>query len=189
MKNEEFQRHFEKVAIAQRRLNIVMHGEFIDGERLLNEPDYLETEFKGIVLSLLNHVEIRGKAVGVQRKVEPPKPRTAIETEEQLVSNLLPIKKYPGTIFVSPTTIRNAREAYQKLGRKIKELPFLPKNKKLYAFDDLRSSLSPFQSIISRDEVVEEKVDYNYFKLFRAIIGYFRRRGMLYSEADQEVFW
>lgn len=50
----EFQREFEKVAISQRRLNFAMHGNLIDGEKVLNEPEYLETELKRIVLVLVN---------------------------------------------------------------------------------------------------------------------------------------
>ena len=44
--NDEFQRQFEKVAISQRRLNFAVHGSFIDGDRILNEHEYLETELK-----------------------------------------------------------------------------------------------------------------------------------------------
>ena len=156
--NEEFQRQFEKVAISQRRLNFAMHGSFIDGERILNEPDYLETELKRIVLVLLGQVKIRGKAVGAHVEFEPPEPPTASEVEEELLSNLFPVKKYPTTIFVSPTNIRSTREAYKELGLKIKELPFLPKNKKLYTFDDLKQPSSPFLPIISRKQITEEKV-------------------------------
>jgi len=156
--NEEFQRQFEKIAISQRRLNFAMHGSFIDGERILNEPDYLEIELKRIVLGLLSQVKIRGKAVGAPVEFEPPEPTTASEVEEQLLSNLFPVKKYPTTIFVSPTNIGSAKEAYKELGLKIKELPFLPKNKKLYTFDDLKQPSSPFLPIIATKQITEEKV-------------------------------
>ena len=156
--NEEFQRQFEKVAISQRRLSFAMHGSFIDGEKILNEPDYLETEFKRIVLRLLNQVKIRGKLVGTQVEFEPPKPHTAYEMKEELLPNLFQVKKYPTTIFTSPTNIKSAREAYEKLGHKIRELPFFPKNKKLYTFDDLNRSSSPFLPVISQDQIAEEKV-------------------------------
>ena len=156
--NEEFQRQFEKVAISQRRLNFAMHGSFVDGEKILNESDYLETELRKIVLRLLNQVKIRGKVVGAQVGFEPPKPRTACKIEEELLSNLFLVKRYPTTIFTSPTSIRYAGEAHEKLGLKVKEIPFFPKNKKLYTFDDLEDSSSPFLSIISQDQIAEEKV-------------------------------
>jgi hypothetical protein len=154
----EFQREFEKVAIAQRRLNFAMHGNFIDGERILKEPEYLNTEFKDIVLRLLNQVNVRGKAVGIQVELNPPKVDSANEVEEQLLSNLFPVKKYPEKIFASPTNIRYSREVYEKLGHRIKDIPFLSKDKKIYTFDNLRVSSSPFLSIISKDRVTEENV-------------------------------
>lgn len=154
----EFQREFEKVAISQRRLNFAMHGNLIDGEKILNEPEYLETELKRIVLVLVNQVKTRGKAVGTQVEFEPPEPRIASEIEEELLSNLFPVKKHPVTIFASPTDIGSAKEVYEKLGRKIKGLPFLPKNKKLHTFDDLKDSSSPFLPIVSQNQVTEEKV-------------------------------
>ena len=156
--NKEFQRQFEKVAISQRRLNFAMHGSLIDGEKILNEPNYLESELRKIVLRLLNQVRTRGKVVGAQVEFEPPKPRTAYKMKEELFSNLFPVKRYPATIFVSPTSIRYAGEAHEKLGLKIKEISFFVKNKKLYTFDDLKHSSSPFLSIISQDQIAEEKV-------------------------------
>jgi hypothetical protein len=156
--NDEFQRQFEKVAISQRRLNFAMHGSFIDGDRILNEHDYLETELKKIVLRLINQVKVRGRVVGAQAGFEPPEPHTACKKEEKLLSNLFPVKRYPTTIFTGPTSIRYAREAYEKLGLRIKDIPFFPKNKKLYTFDDLKHSSSPFSSIVSQDQAVEEKV-------------------------------
>lgn len=158
MTNEEFQRQFEKVAISQRRLSIAMHGSIIDGERILNDLNYLDDEFKKIVLRLLNQVEIRGKAIGAQLELEPPKPTLITEIKEELLSNLFLVKKYPETIFASPTNIKYHREVYEKLGPKVKEIPFLPKNRKLYTFDNLKSPISSFLPIISRDEVIEEKV-------------------------------
>jgi len=156
--NEEFQRQFEKVAISQRRLNFAMHGSFIDGEKILNEPDYLETELKKIVLRLLNQVKIRGRVVGTQMGFEPPEPHTVRKVEEKLSSNLFPVKRYPTAIFMGSTSIRYAREAYEKLGFKIKEISFFLKNKKLYTFDDLRLSSSPFLSVISQGKIAEEKI-------------------------------
>ena len=156
LSNEKYQREFEKVAISQRRLNFAMYGDFIDGERMLNEPDYLETEIKGVVLGLLKHVQTRGKVMRSRVQFEPPKPSSADEIGEHLLSNLFPVKKYPSTIFVSPTSVRYVREVYEKLGREIEKHPFLLKSKKLYTFDDLRKSSSPFLPIISKDEIARE---------------------------------
>ena len=156
--NDEFKRQFEKVAISQRRLNFGMHGSFIDGQRILDEPDYLETELKKIVLRLLSQVKTRGKVRGVQVRFEPPEPRTVYKTEEKLFSNLFPVQRYPRIIFTSPTTIRYDREVHERFGLKIKGAPFFSKNRKLYTFDDLKHTSSPFLPIISQDQIDEEKV-------------------------------
>lgn len=156
--NDKYLREFEKVAISQRRLNFAMYGDFIDGEKIINEPEYLETKIKSIVLDLLKYVQTHGKAVGARVQFEPPEPSSASEIEEYLLSNLFPVKKYPSTIFVSPTGARYVREVYEKLGREIENYPFMLKSKKLYVFDDLRKSSSPFLPIISKGEIAEENV-------------------------------
>jgi hypothetical protein len=156
--NEEFQRQFEKIAISQRRLNFAMHGSLIDGGRILNEPNYVDKDFKAVVLRLLNQVMIRGKAVGTQVEMEPPKLCSVNEMKEQLLANLFLVKKHPEIIFESLSKVKYAREVYETLGDKIKTIPFLLKNAKLYTFDDLESSDSPFLAIVSREKITEEKV-------------------------------
>lgn len=156
--NEKFQRQFEKVAISQRRLHFAMHGSFIDGERILNESNYLETKIRRIILSLLSQVKMRGKAIGAQADFEPPEPHVANKIEEKILSNLFPVRRYPTTIFASPTNTRFVRETYEKLRSKTNGLPFLLKNRRLYTFDDLKHPSSPFLPFISHDQVTEEKV-------------------------------
>lgn len=158
LERDEFQRVFEKVAISQRRLNIAMHGNLIDGEKILTESDFINTEFKPIVLSLINKVKVRGKLIGAQTELEPPKPTSVDEIEESLLSNLFPVKNYPETIFVSPTAVKTDGEVFKKLGDKIQEIPFMIKNKTLYTFDNLKVSSSPFFPIILENDVNEEKV-------------------------------
>lgn len=195
LSNDKYRRAFEKVAISQRRLNFAMYGEFIDGEKIINNPNFLETEFKSIILDLLKSVQIRGKAVGTRAKFEPPKPTSADEIEEQLSSNLFPVKKYPSTIFVSPTSFTSALAIYRKCGGKIRPYPFLPKRKKLYTFNDLRETPSPFSEIISKDEITLERVsdwmrdesrksDLMYL-LNLSLEKYCRRRGMDYIKKYQ----
>lgn len=157
MNKEEFQRQFEKVAIAQRRLNIAMHGSLIDGEKILNDEKYVETDFKNIVFSLVSHVATRGKTAVTQAVLEPPKPNLPAEIGEKLLANLFHITKYPATIFSSPALVEKPREVYQKLGNQIRGIPFRLKNKKLYTFEDLRGS-SPFSSVINQSVIAEEKV-------------------------------
>jgi len=194
LRNDKYRREFEKVAISQRRLNFAMHGEFIDGEKII-DPDFLETEFKSIVLDLLKRVQMRGKVVGTRARFEPPKPASVDEIEEQLSSNLFPVKKYPSTIFASPTNFTSAIAIYRECGDRIKPYPFLPKRKKLYTFNDLRKTSTPFSRIISENEITMEKVsdwmqDDNkrndlMYLLNLSLERYCRRRGMDYIKKYQ----
>lgn len=158
IENADFQRRFEKVAISQRRINFAMHGSLINGEKVITDVKYVNTEFKNIVLGLVNQVSTRGKVLGPQANLEPPKPNSAVEVTEQLLSNLFPVRKHPATIFSSPTALTSRREVCQRLGNSIRGIPFLPKNRNLYTFDNLRDVSSPFAAIIRSDNVAEEKI-------------------------------
>ncbi|MGD0027371.1 MAG: hypothetical protein ABSC91_00340 [Candidatus Bathyarchaeia archaeon] len=48
--NEKCQREFEKVAISQRKLGLAMHGDLIDGNRIVDDQNFLETDFKNTVI-------------------------------------------------------------------------------------------------------------------------------------------
>jgi hypothetical protein len=55
--NTKCQREFEKIAVSQRRLGFAVHGDLIDGTKIIGNDKYLETEFKHILLDLLDHVQ------------------------------------------------------------------------------------------------------------------------------------
>jgi hypothetical protein len=154
--NEKYQRIFQKVVISQRRLGFAVHGELIDGRRVLEEPAYLDTEIKDIVLDLLKTVEKQGKVIGKASELHPPQPRSADRLEEKLFSNLFPICEYPSVIFSSETHLRKDAEVFQTLGDEVEDHPFLLKNRRIYVFDDLRNPSSLFSSVISKDEIIEE---------------------------------
>ena len=156
--NEKYQRAFEKVAISQRRLGFAMHGDFIDGTKIIENPDFLENEFRAIISHLLSDVEKYGKAVSKPTQIQPPEPPSVDKVEEKLLSNLFPVKKYPSSVFVSPTQLRTGTEVFRKLGSVVSDYPFLPKNRNLYTFCDLRKPSSPFLPIISEDKIAEERV-------------------------------
>ena len=92
--NESYAREFSKVVIAQRRIGYHVHGEMIDGSRILHDPSYVDTELKSKVLSLI------GSAKGAPARLKAER-ATAMKTvaekvvadkiEEQLLSNLFPV--------------------------------------------------------------------------------------------------
>lgn len=195
--NEKCQREFEKVAISQRKLGFAMHGELVDGNRIISNNSYLENEFKAVVLELINHVQKHGKVVGKQVEFKLPEPKSVDKIEEHLLSNLFIVTKFPPTIFSSPTEIRRVRDVYAKLGADVADYPFLPKNKRIYVFDNLRDPSSVFAPIIQKNYILEEQtLDWlsddvkknDLIYLFNiALEKYCRKRGMYYDK-DHDRF-
>lgn len=53
--NEEYRREFDKIVISEREKGVRMHGELINGKRIIEDTEFLETEFKEIVLGLIEN--------------------------------------------------------------------------------------------------------------------------------------
>jgi hypothetical protein len=152
--DEDYQREFSKVAISERRKGIAMHGELINGAKILSDTKYLDVEFKDIILSLIEQVQLEGQAV--RKEIIPPEIPRPDKQQELLVANLFPVTKYPSIIYTAPTDIRTEQEVFKHLGDEIAAYPFILKNKRLYTFQNLKSSSSPFKPIISSSEILEE---------------------------------
>lgn len=189
--NEKLQREFQKVAISQRKLGIAMHGELIDGNRIIGNDSYLENEFKVVILELLTHFQTHGKVGGKQLESELAEPRTEDKVEEHLLSNLFTVTKFPSAIFSSPTDTRRVRDVFTKLGPDVSDHPFLLKNKRIYTFDNLGDTSSVFASIIDRNYILEERTSdwlnddakkNDVIYLFNlALEKYCKKRGMHYD--------
>jgi GTPase SAR1 family protein len=61
MSKAKCQREFEKVVLAQRKQGCSIHGDFIDGRKILEDPEFMETEFRKIVADMLDHARKRRK--------------------------------------------------------------------------------------------------------------------------------
>lgn len=157
LENDKYQRTFEKVVISQRRLGFAMHGEMINGKKVIEDPAYLDVEVKGIVLDLLKTVKSQGKVIGKAFEFQPPQPRSPDVREERLFSNLFSVVEYPSVIYSGNTWIRKDAEIFRTLGNRVEDHPFLLKNKRIYVFDNLRKPSSLFSKVISRDEITEEE--------------------------------
>lgn len=195
--NEKCLRIFEKTAIAQRRFGVSMHGELVDGERVLSDRSYVEKDLKETVLELIARTQKYGKVIGKTVDIQLVEPKAVEKKEEDLVSNLFPVISLPSPLYSSPTYLRRVNEVYQKLGPNVENHPFLPKNKRLYTFDDLTSQSCIFAPIIDRTDVVEE----NIFDLLKnedsrndiiyllnlALIKYCKKRNMRYDQ-DHDRF-
>lgn len=53
LKKPNLVREFSKVSIAERKSGVAMHGEMINGEKILEDSTYLETDFKEILFNLI----------------------------------------------------------------------------------------------------------------------------------------
>jgi hypothetical protein len=134
-----------------------MHGEMINGKKVIEDPAYLDIEVKGIVLDLLETVKSQGKVVGKAFEFQPPQPRLPDIREERLLSNLFSVVEYPSIIFSGNTLIRKDAEVFWTLGNSVEGHPFLLRNKRIYVFDNLRKPSSLFSKVISKDGITEEK--------------------------------
>ena len=192
LEDEKYQRIFEKVAISQRKFGVAMHGELIDGDRILSDKSYVENELKAIILELVEHVQKHGKIVGRNPEIALPEPKLADRIEEHLLSNLFPILSFPSAIYSSPSQVRRVSDVFRALGPSVEDHPFLPKNRRLYTFDNLSDSSSVFAPIINRYDIIEENsTDWlndeirrnDLIYLFNlAVEKYCRKRNMRYDQ-------
>lgn len=119
--NPKYQREFSKAAIAQRKTDVLIYGELIDGQRILKDRMFIETELKDILFDLVQKAPrgLMKKTIEISLP-EIPKPD---KIREQLIPNLLPVKSYPSEIFNAPTDLKTEPEAFRKLGPTIQTTP------------------------------------------------------------------
>ncbi len=95
---EEFRREFSKVAIAQRREGQVFHGEMLNGEKILQNKGFMDSDLKGLFTQLVAQV--------APLKKRPPRPKLKFpqpqisdtlpdEISDRLLSNLFPVASMP----------------------------------------------------------------------------------------------
>lgn len=120
---EEYVREFSKIAVSQRKIGFKMHGELLDGQRIMYDSEFLEKEFKRIVFSLIEEVG-PGK---VQQKNIIKSADLISATLHPLVGDVTPSKLFSGI----PS----------KLGRKSEQIYFILSNAR--DIDDFIVRLSP----------------------------------------------
>jgi len=158
LNKKEYVREFSKIVVSQRKIGFKIHGELLNGQRILEEPGYLDTEFKEIVLSLITQVRSKGGYHPPWAEFKPPEIPKVDRIPEVLLSNLFPLIELPSTVFSSPTYVRTESEVFGIL-KNTKIPPFILKRKKIYTFDNLSLSKSPFLPIIFKNNVSKEKID------------------------------
>jgi len=108
----------------------------------------------------VDSVRSKGKVRG-PIEFRPPEITHADVIQERLLSNLFPVKKLPSIIYSSPTFVRTEPEVFDALvSDEVKKLPpFILKRTKLYSFDNLKKSDSPFSSIVFPNEIIGKSVE------------------------------
>jgi len=150
---EDYRREFSKVVVSQLKIGYSIYSEFLNGQKILDDSNYLDTEVKGIISSL---IEWRGRITPKSKSFKPPEIPEVDKVRETLGSNLFPVISLPSVIFSSPTFVNTEQELFATLGN-ISVPPFILKNKRLYTFDNLKNPSSIFFPIIAYDEITEEE--------------------------------
>ncbi|MEM0117215.1 MAG: hypothetical protein QXV32_02105 [Conexivisphaerales archaeon] len=151
LKNDSYLRDFSKAVISQRRLGCLVHGEMIDGKRILDDERYVDSELKEVVLSLVQAVKrtplrLRADISMLKRltseKVSPD------QVQEQLLSNLFPVTSLPEKIFSADTPFRHPLDVIAEVGEESYKIPFILKEGKIYSFNDVGNESSQFANVI-----------------------------------------
>lgn len=149
--NESYVREFAKVVIAQRRIGYHVHGEMIDGSRILHDSGYVDTELKSKVLSLIESVKGAPVRLKIKRAAAM---KTAAEKfvadriEEQLLSNLFPVISLPNKIFFATTKIQDPSEIIDEVTEEARKIPFILKRGRIYCFLDIGRRDSGFHGVL-----------------------------------------
>lgn len=154
LSNDEYQRELSKVVASQLRRGVAMLCEFVEGQRILDEPEY-KNELKDIVTKL---VEARRGRVPTEPEFTPPTNPSADNVSEILSSNLFPVKMIPAVVFGGLTSARRDKDVFENVhGNKTLVPAFILKSERIYTFDILRKTDSVFSKIVDKDNVTEEK--------------------------------
>jgi hypothetical protein len=148
--NENFAREFSKAVIAQRRIGYYLHGDIIDGQKILADSNYVETELKSKLLALIEAakrapVRLKVKHAGMMKAEK----FAADKTEEQLLSNLFPVSSLPDKVFSCPTEIRDPLDIVEEVGQQARKIPFIVRRGRIYCFFDIGKRDFGFDKVLS----------------------------------------
>jgi hypothetical protein len=140
---------------------------------ILNRLDFREKsnytrELNKFIRRLRNEPPIRGR-LSPGQSVNNVHPATAVQVvaglpvgqerpdpiEEILLSNLLPVLKYPTTIWSAPTDARKPSDIWENIED---TPPFKLAEKRLYTFTDLQREDNPFKQVIKNEDLKAEPV-------------------------------
>jgi hypothetical protein len=200
--NKNYQREFSKVVVSQRRKGHFIHGEMIDGQKILNDTNFVENELKPILLKMVES-KISSRR---QRLVEKSSIVTELtpqeyypdEIKEELLSNLFPVMNYPKIVYNAPTMFDSPNAVILEIGDEPSIPPFILRNGRIYSFSDMSSKESPFNVLI-KGGVFSENIEnwkktiskWNWFieLLNHAIRKYCELEGLEYYKKKKRLFF
>lgn len=118
---EDYVREFSKIALSQRRLGILMNGELIDGARMIQDANYLDTVFRDIVLGLIKRARaIRGHPEVM--KDLPPQLRLYVVDESDLdFRKISEVYIKPSKYYEACQIIERQREEQRRAAKRVVE--------------------------------------------------------------------
>jgi hypothetical protein len=161
LQNPEYLREYSKVVVSQRRYGKRVHGEMIDGARILSDRAYVEGPVRNLVSTLVNlgATEKESGTRQVVQQVEPPEDEYApAKIQEQLISNLFPVLSFPETVYSVSTRADSAVTIIRKLRGEMMIPTFTIKEHRILTFGDLTNNSCPLLETASSDDVAVHRV-------------------------------
>ena len=124
---------------------------------------------------------------------------------ETVFCSMLPVSRFPSRVFISDCKYR--LDTWEKVVKQItypskptdEVFPFLLRDRKIYAFHDLRKSGGPFASVIGRNKVDELSVDSLWLSadtrrifvqlLNKGLTSFLRKKGILFQKEHHRYFF
>ena len=161
LSNQDYAREFSKVVVSQRRYGKRIHGEMLDGSRILSDSAYVEGTLRDIVSALVNlaPAEKPVEPSPLEAAKEPKEEEYApAQIQEQLISNLFPVITSPDTIYSVSTRADSAKSVLERLKGEMAIPTFTIKEHRILTFGDLTSESNPLLKTASSDDVAVHRV-------------------------------
>lgn len=157
-------RHLDKMGTTRLEIPLALRN----SNRLdFSRPGNYKREYSRLLCRLRNEPLPRGRGAtkistpssvpitaGLPVAQETPDP-----VEEVLLSNLLPVVSYPGTVWSAPTHARKQQDIWNAIPQsedRANTPPFILKDERLYTFADLTSLAGPLRAFITRSGIASD---------------------------------
>src|SRR2546422_4413649 len=89
LENEEYKREYSKVVVSQRRLGFLVYGEMLDGQRILEDPSFVDRDLRQSIMQLADKGKGRPSIIVQRTGTDVSHEQTTPDKiTEELLSNL-----------------------------------------------------------------------------------------------------